>query len=176
MHRSNPNMARGLLACLVLASLLVASSLNAEEPTEVSGKITGEMIRQDSVAVDDAEGHSMYLQVSEGTNSSTGEEEFLAGALIHNVAFADVVRGNGIHRGYITFTKDGSSTFVSWEGEVTTTLTSDSTLATSFMGTFSFTRGTGQFENIRGGGTYTGSYTSAWGYVTEWQGQYSLGE
>jgi len=174
MHRSNSNMARALSSCLVLACVLVASNLYAEQPTKISGKITAEITRQDTVAVDDTEGHNMYLQVSEGTNSGDGEEGFMAGALVNNVAFADIVQGNGIHRGYVKFTKDGSSTFASWEGKVTTTPTSDSTSVISHEGTFSYTGGTGQFKNIKGGGKYRGKYTSTGGYVTEWQGEYSL--
>ena len=174
MNRSNANMARALSSCLVLACVLVASSLYAEQPTKISGKITAEITRQDTVAVGDTEGHNMYLQVSDGTNSSTGEEGFMAGALIHNVAFADIVRGNGVHQGYVKFTKGGSSAFAGWEGKVTTTLTSDSTSVISHEGTFSYIGGTGRFENIKGGGKYSGRYTSTGGYVTEWQGEYSL--
>ena len=174
MHRAKSKMARALAGCLIVTCILVASNLYAEQPTRISGKITAEITRQDSVVIDDTPGHTMYLSVSDGTNSGAEEEGFMAGAMIHNVSFTDVVQGNGVHRGYLKFTKDGSSTFASWEGKVTTTLAADSTLILSHEGTFSYTGGTGRFEKIQGGGTYSGRFTATGSYVTEWQGKYSL--
>ncbi len=176
MHHSKSN---GLIArsgCAILACVMLAGGLYAGSMTKVEGEMTMEMSGSDSLAVPDAQGHHMYLQVYEGTNVSTGDNEFMAGATLHNTSFADVAQGNGAHQGYVEFTKDGSRTFAKWEGTITTTVAADSTMIRSFEGEFSFIGGTGELENIQGAGTYTGRYTSKTTLTADWKGEYTLGD
>jgi hypothetical protein len=163
-----------LLATLVLASVFVAGALQAEKRTEIAGKLTAELMQNDSLTAADAPDHELYLQASAGTNASTGDVAFLDGATIQNTGFADITHGNGTHEGYIKFTTDGGNVYANWAGGVTTTLSSDGKPSTTFEGTFSFSGGTGQYEKIRGNGQYTGMYTSAKTYAIEWTGKYSI--
>ena len=176
MCHSKSNALIALSGCVILACVLLAGSLYAEPMTKVAGKMTMEITEVDSLAIADTEGHHMFLQVYEGTNANTGDNEFLAGATIHNISFSDMVQGNGFHQGYCEFTKDGGTTFAKWKGKITTTLAADSTMITSFEGEFSFISGTGKFESIQGGGTYTGGFTSKTTLTADWEGEYTLGE
>jgi len=64
--------------------------------------------------------------------------------------------------------------FATWEGEITTTLAADSSFVTNFDGTFTFTGGTGEFENIKGSGIYGGALTLEAVQVVEWSGEYTI--
>ena len=175
MRWSNSEVARGLLLCVALACLLFAGSVVAEEPTKVAGTMTAETAQIDSAAVADTDGHNLSLQIYTGTNASTGEADFMSGATSRNVSFSDLVMGTGTHRGYVEFDKDGSKTFSSFEGKITTVVGADGKADTSFKGTFTFTGGTGQFVGITGGGTYKGQFNDAGQLVADWWGEYTLG-
>jgi hypothetical protein len=176
MCHSKSNALIAISGFIVLACVLLAGSLYAESMIKVAGKMTMEIVETDSLAVADAEGHLMYLQVYEGTNANVGENEFMAEAAISNSSFSDIVQGNGFHQGYVEFTKDDGTTFAKWKGEITTTLAADSTKVTSFEGKFSYIGGTGKYENIQGSGTYTGQFTSNTTLTADWEGEITLGE
>jgi hypothetical protein len=145
-----------------------------QKKVEASGKIEATYTKQEPIEIGDTSGHIMTLATSEGTNSSTGEQEFLDGAQTVNMSFADLVGGNGPQQGYINFVKEGDGIFAKWEGIVTTTKSPEGTPKTSFEGTFSYTGGIGQFEHIQGSGTYEGHYTSQKSYVVEWKAMYII--
>ena len=63
-----------------------------------------------------------------------------------------------------------------WEHQLTTVMTEEGTPSTTFEGTFTYTGGMGKYENIKGGGTYKGMFTSKTEYVVDWMGEYSLEE
>ena len=153
---------------------LGAANLSAQQATTTSGKITAAYTHQDSIVVGDIEGHVMSLVTAEGKNISAGENAFMDGAQIVNLSFSDLVRGNGSHQGYIVFTKDGDAAYSKWEGEVATVLDSTGAPVTTFRGVFSYTKGAGQFEGIKGNGTYKGQFTSTTEYSVEWQSDYVI--
>ena len=153
---------------------LGAANLSAQQAMTTSGKITLAYTHQDSIVVGDIEGHVMSLVTSEGKNSSSGENAFMDGAQIVNLSFSDLVRGNGVHQGYVRFTKGGDTTFAEWQGKIKTKVMPDGNTVTTMEGTYTYTRGTGSFENIKGEGTFKGEFTSKTEYTVEWQASYSV--
>lgn len=174
MRHFQSNSSQVMLFVLVLACFLFAGGLYAGEPIKVAGKMTADVAKEDSVAISDVEGHLMSLQVYEGTNASTGENDFMGGAMARNISFSDMVMGNGFNQGYCELSKDNDATVAKWQGEVTTTLKADSTIVTTFEGTFSFIGGVGKFEKISGGGTFSGGLTAGTTMSIDWQGEYTL--
>jgi hypothetical protein len=161
-------------ACLILALAFGTASLNAQEMTKISGKITATYTKQDSIVVGDVAGHTLILGISEGTNVNAGEHEFMDGARAVNMSFSDLTQGNGIHRGHVKFTKNGDVIYAKWEGKVTTVQTDEGDPAVSFEGIFEYTKGEGKFENIKGNGAYKGGFTSETEYSVEWQAEYII--
>ena len=102
-----------LFICLVMALALGAASVNAQEATKISGKISATYTQQDSIVVGDDVGHLLTLAVSEGENVSTADNAFMDGAKITNMAYSDLIKGNGIHQGYVKFAAEGGMTFAS---------------------------------------------------------------
>lgn len=163
-----------LFVCLVMALAFGTASLNAQDATKISGKITATYTQMDSVVVGDEMGHLLTLLVSEGDNVSTAEYGFMDGAKVTNMGYYDLVNGNGIQQGYIKLAAGDDMAFAKWEGKVTTVLDTAGTPVSSMKGTFTYIKGTGKFENIKGGGTYKGGFTSKTEYAVEWQGEYLI--
>ncbi|MFH1699469.1 MAG: hypothetical protein ABIE07_02685 [Candidatus Zixiibacteriota bacterium] len=174
-YKSNALIAVSSLVGLVC--ILFVGGIYAEPATKVAGKMTMEIVKSDTLAITDTEGHHMFLQVYEGTNAKMGDNEFMAGATISNSSFSDIVQGNGFHQGYVEFTKDDGTTFAQWKGKITTTtLAAGGTKVTSFEGRFSYIGGTGKYKNIQGSGTYTGQFTSNTTLTADWEGEITIGE
>jgi len=159
---------------LFLISALSLATLVGQQKTKVAGKMTAAYTKQEIIDVGDTEGHIISLSESEGTNVGTGKPEFMENAQVINLSTVDLVKGTGPQHGYIKFVKKGDTCFAKWEGKVTTTLSTDSTPITTFEGTFSWIKGTGQLANIQGSGTYKGKYISKTIYTVEWEGEYSI--
>lgn len=162
--------------CLTLALILSGTNLAAQETTKISGKLTATYTGQDSIVVGDVAGHVLSLTVSEGKNANTGENMFMDGADVANMSYADFIQGNGVHQGYVKFTKDGDEIYAKWKGSVTTAAVAEGDPVTSFEGTFTYIKGSGKFKNIKGKGTYTGKFTSETEYTVDWQADYSIGK
>ncbi len=86
---------------------------------------------------------------------------------------ADLTQGNGTHQGYYTMTKNGETTVAKWHGTVQTTLGPDQRPNTTFSGTWEYVLGTGQYQGIKGSGTYHGHFVAKDQYVVEWSGSYT---
>lgn len=176
MRLSRPKNLPTCFACLLLLFVFGAASVVAQEGTKVSGKMTATNTSMDSIVVGDVPGHTMTLATAAGTNANTGDNSFLDGAQLLDMSYGNLIQGNGTNQGYSKFTMDGDIVFVKWEGEVTTVKDADGNPATSFEGTWAYTKGTGKFANITGEGTYTGNLTSPTGFLVEWRGYYSIGK
>jgi hypothetical protein len=172
----NPRRVVFPCVCIALAFVFNVSVSNAQQATKVSGTISAAYTHQDTVVVGDEPGHLFSLALSEGKNVGATEQAMMGGAQVVNMAHSDLLMGNGTQRGYIRFAQDSDTTFANWQGKVTTTLAEDGTPVTTMEGTFSYIKGTGQFVNIKGNGTYKGKLTSKTSYTVEWQGEYSIGE
>lgn len=82
----------------------------------------------------------------------------------------DLAQGNGASQGYVTLRQGADSTHVKISGRVTTPQGSP---RTTFAGTWTYVKGTGQHEGIQGRGTYKGGFTSPTEFTVDWQGEYS---
>jgi hypothetical protein len=161
-----------ILLVLLMAVMFFAGQADAQ--TKISGKMTMAYAQTDSIVIPDTEGHNMTLAESKGTNISTGDNAFMDGAENTVISYADLVMGSGPHMGYNTFTKGDDMLIAKWQGEVKTVMTEEGAPNTTFAGTFKYVIGAGQYENIKGGGTYKGEFTSPTEYTVEWEGEYTL--
>ncbi|UCC79282.1 MAG: hypothetical protein JSW64_13565 [Candidatus Zixiibacteriota bacterium] len=159
---------------LVLFMVVVFIGGPADAQTKISGKMTLAYVKVDSLVIGDTEGHSMALADSRGTNVCTSGNDFMEGAEVISLSYADLAMGTGFHEGYTTFTKGDDMTIARWKGQAKTTMTEEGTPEFSFMGTFEYIKGAGQYENISGKGTYKGHFTSLTEYTVEWEGEYAL--
>ena len=172
MLTSKRSMALFISLALIFA-LGVTTSI-AQQKTKIAGKMTCASIKSERINVGDTEGHILLLSEYEGANVSTGKHKFMDGAQVVGMTFGDLVKGNGPHQGYIKMSLNGDAVFSKYEGKTTTTLSPEGTPIMTFEGTFSYIKGTGQFENIQGGGIYKGRYISRTIWVAKWEGEYSI--
>lgn len=118
--------------------------------TEEKVRTVYRYIRAEAVEVGDVPGHVMGVAEAKGlTFPDTGE----VGAYTVHVTF-DYVNGSGPHQGYAKATfEDGSETVIEVKG---TTKQVKGGEISEFEGKYSYIKGTGRFEGIQGGGSYTG--------------------
>ncbi len=169
MHTSRRLVALFASVAVIIAVVVAPSA--AQEKFKIAGKMTSAETRQDTIAIGDVEGHIFSLSKYEGTNASTGENRFMDGAQLVNVASSELTNGVGPHHGYVKLIHADGTVIAQWKGRVTTVSTKEGPLV-SFEGTYSYTTGTGKFQNIRGSGTYKGQFTSKTEYTTDWEGEY----
>jgi hypothetical protein len=162
-----------LFASVALIVAVVVAPTAAQEKFKVAGKMTSTETRHDTIAIGDVEGHIFSLSKYEGTNASTGESKFMDGAQLVNVASSELTMGVGPHHGYVRLINADGTVVAQWAGRVTTVSTKEGPLV-SFEGTYSYTMGTGKFQNIRGSGTYKGRFTSKTEYTSDWEGEYYI--
>ena len=168
---------RWMVSCMGLA-LMVASgatfSMAQQNGTKVSGTIIAANVFLQAINLDDAKGHRLSLARSEGTNTSTGPHAFLDGGEVMIAGTDDLVNGTGPGLGYTKIVKGEDAVYLKREAKITTTISPQGEATTTFEGTFTFTKGAGQYQNIRGSGTYKGKYVSKTIYSIEWEGEYTL--
>lgn len=161
-----------IMLVILMAILFVAGQANAQ--TKVSGKMTIAYTKSDSIEIPDVANHTTVFSEAKGTNTSTGENAFMEGAETTVASYVDFVMGNGPNQGYSIFKMGDDMVVAKWKGDVKTTMTEEGAPNVTFVGTYEYIKGAGQFENIAGGGTYKGHFTSNTEYVAEWQGEYTL--
>lgn len=169
------HVAAGLLISILILIFAVGSCI-AQEGTEVAGQITATFTDQKNIEIGDVEGHVFTFATSEGTNASAGKNIFMDGAQVVNYSTGDLIKGNGPQNGYLKITKASDTVFVKWEHKTATTLDKNGMPVTTFIGTFTFIGGTGQFANIKGGGNFKGAFVSKTEYTVDWEGRYSIGK
>ena len=163
-----------LFVSLALIFALSVTTSIAQQKIKIAGKMTCAVTEQKMINVGDTEGHTVSLTEYEGTNVSTGEHDFMDGAQVFNMAFNDLVKGNGTHQVYVKLAKKDDTVFARCEGRTITAVSPEGTPIMTFEGTWSYIKGTGQFENIRGSGTYKGEFISTTIWVDEWEGEYFI--
>jgi len=144
----------------------------AQQKYQIAGKQTTAVTRQERSDIADMENHMFSLSEWNGINVSSGDTEFMDGAQVVSFNIADLVQFSGPFQGCSLFSKKGESVFARFEGKLTTTLSSDGTPVSTMEGTFSFLNGSGQYENIRGGGTIKGRYIASNIVVWDVEGEY----
>jgi hypothetical protein len=161
MHKQNFNKLMALSVMLTIVFSMSGMVARAQQKYQFSGKQTVAITKQERSNVADMESHILSLSEWNGVNESLGNTEFMDGAQVFAFLTADLVHFSGYFQGYSIMTKKGESTFSKFEGKLTTTLSSDGTPVSTMEGTFSFLKGTGQYENIRGGGAIMGRYIAS---------------
>jgi hypothetical protein len=171
------SVAQGVLstfvACLLLTLLFNSPALLAQDKLMAGGKITAAFSDQKIHNIGDAEGHTLTLMQSTGINAAD-KAGFMDGANVVNYSIGDLIKGTGHQFGYVMFAKGPDTTFAKWDHVTTTVLAAEGTPHVTFKGTFAYTKGTGQYMNIQGGGTYSGEFTTPTDYVVDWKGEYAI--
>ena len=156
-----------IISLTAIFGLGLTSTL-AQEKTKIAGKRYGVHTKREVINLDDIEGHMLILSESKGVEVGTG-------AQFVSSTFGDYVKGNGPHWGYSkTIDPDGDVTFATARMKTTTTLSPEGKPITTFEGTFSFTKGTGKWENVQGGGTLKGKIIGQGIYMYDYEGEYSI--
>jgi hypothetical protein len=132
----------------LIAALILLPAAQAGEKTEkFKGRHVTQISKIDVVKVDDVEGHVIGILQRRGLDFKNGEI-----GIYRNWAYFDVIKGKGTATGYSQVTyEDGSTTFATVQG----TLEPLEGKRATGKGTFTFVRGSGRFEGIKGGGTWT---------------------
>ena len=162
-----------LLLILTTLAFILAFSVTtstAQEKVKINSKYTAVFTKYEQMKPDDIEGHTMSSYEAKGAGTgSVGDFTFF------NQGMSDLVKGNGTNFGYYKQTdKDGHVSFSKWQGKVTTTKSPEGKPIMKFGGTWSFTKGTGKWENVQGGGTYKGWFIGQGIYTNINEGEYSI--
>jgi hypothetical protein len=88
--------------------------------------------------------------------------------------FADAVNRNRPIQGYTRLRNQGESALLKFSGHWTTIECGDGAPLSEFERSFIIEKGTGQFANIEGTGTFTGKMTTPFVQVVEWEGEYRI--
>ena len=164
----------GLFISLVLILTLGVTTSIAQQKIKVEGKHTFAYTNQDSINVGDTEGHLITLSAYEGFNVSTGNDKFMDGAMDVAMGFSDLVMGNGTDQGYGKFSLNGDVIFWKHQGNIATTFSPEGMPVSTAEGSWTWTKGTGKYENIQGSGTYKGKFMSRSIFIVEWEGEYFI--
>ena len=165
MKKPNSKRLMSLFISFTMIFTLSVTTSLAQEKVKITGKRYGVSTKTEVIKHDDTEGHVLILTEAKGFDVITNEQ-FISRE------FMDYVKGNGTHRGYQKdITPEGDVVFATFEGKTTTTLSPEGKPLTTFEGTFSFTRGTGKYENIHGGGTYKGKVIGEGMFTYDWEGE-----
>lgn len=164
------------LACILLIAAIAATPSSAQEKIKIAGKMTLTQPGGQATEIGDMPGHQLIFGQERGMNLSTGEHKFLDSAEAVNMNFSDLTQGRGPQQGYLRISSGADTVFIKWQGEVTSTLSPEKTPIISYQGVWFYTRGTGQFHNIQGKGTYKGKFISETEHLVEWEGEYLIKE
>jgi hypothetical protein len=163
-----------LSVSLVLIFALGVTNSIAQQKIKIAGKMTGATTTLDSIIVGDVDGHLISLYTSEGVNVSTGKHKFMDGAQYVNAGYGDYVMGSGPGEGYGQMSTNGDVVFLKYQLELVTTLSPDGKPVVTFEGSYTYTKGIGKYEGIRGSGTYKAKFISRTIWVLEWEGEYFI--
>jgi len=152
----------GLLAVSVV--IFLSTSVHAEKMKITGKNKTMRIISQTTGDPGDKDGHMLMQTVT--LSQTTSSDENWNDTRMLDIQQADQMGETGTHTGYgYHLHKGGDRTFFKYWG------TQKSTGAEmSNEGKYEWTGGTGKFQNIKGGGTYTckGTMTSS---ECDWQGE-----
>jgi len=136
-----------IFAVIILAAFTIAVQARAET---LKGRNVLHYVKVEVIQVGDVPGH--VIGVAEGRGLTFDDIKKEVGTFSNQVMF-DLTNGSGTHWGYEMRTyEDGSTTVTRIQG--TTTAGEGGT--SSFKGTSTFIKGTGRYEGIQGGTSYTG--------------------
>jgi hypothetical protein len=140
---------RGIIGILLIAALLLLPATSAIAKTEkFKCRIISQITNIHVIKVGDVEGHIIAIFERRGLRFS---DEGEVGSYVNWVT-SDTIKGKGTHVGYNRITyEDGSTTVAKFEG----TMEPLEGRRSTGKGTFTYIGGSGRFEGIKGGGTFT---------------------
>jgi len=140
-----------LIGILIIAAWLLGSVMQAGAQTyTMKCRESGHFPKMHIIEVGDVAGH--ILGVSEAAGVRSCDDGSVA-TNSHKIAF-ELTKGSGISHGYFLHTFEDGSTL--WEKYQNTITPSPDGKTGRYEATFEYMRGTGRFEGIQGGGTFTG--------------------
>ena len=142
-----------IIGILLIAAFLLLPATQARAKTEkVEGRSVTQITRIHVIKVGDVDGHIIGVFERRGLGFVNDEV-----AKYLNRGIIDLTNGKGTAEGYVTYTyEDGSSTVSKYQGTVEPLEGKRS----AGKGTYSYIGGSGRFEGIEGGGSWTTkSYT-----------------
>jgi len=172
MRRLAMKLTLVLLVSLALILVLEAGFAFAQEKIKISFRQTHATVKSESVEIGDVKGHYAGFRYYEGPVEVIEGPKALEGAQDTGISLWDMVQGNGSAHGYAKAVKGPNSVVMKHETRVRTSTSPDGTPVTTYDGSFTFIKGTGEFEGIQGGGTMRGKFISKNISVTERQGEY----
>jgi hypothetical protein len=89
------------------------------------------------------------------------------------VGFSDTTQGYDPQHGFLALDAVRPRVVLEWVGQLSTRLAPDGQPHVTFTGTWAFLEGTGDFEGVRGNGTYEGNFTTEHAYVVRWVGLFA---
>jgi len=155
----------GIMALIVftISIILVGNTLAGEK---FKGRTVKHMLKWEQINVGDEEGHVLVLFEAKGISTDLQGKSYTDGWVEHEEGLFDMntKTGAGSCQGYSEFaSKDGEKIYIKWKG-------------TAANGTWTFFKGTGRYDGIRGGGTWApGPPSSDPGYFSShWEGEVEL--
>jgi hypothetical protein len=154
-----------------MASVLAfcATQSLAQEKVKVKFRAFAVVTKMERFELDDTEGHVVSILENKGV---TSDGKFVR----YFTSRSDLIKGNGTLSGYGKYVevKDGDAMFLKYDGTVSTTKSPEGRLKITFKGNYSYTKGTGKYENIQGGGTFSGGYIGQGIMSVDVEGEYFI--
>jgi len=156
----------GLIA-VFLGVVALADALAGEK---IKGRTVKNTVKWEQINVGDEDGHVVAVWESKGVRSITEGRGAGDAWLSHEMGLFDmnVKTGLGSGHGYGEMAdKDGDKCFYRWEGGYH----KDALGGTYWKGKYTFVKGTGKWEGIRGNGvSISRNVAPGWGY-TDWEAE-----
>ncbi len=153
----------GIMALMVFAmGIFLAGDALAGEKGKVKNREIWFMPTIHTLKVPDMEGHTIHLWEAKGIIFT--ENWGVCHGYVPAMSDFNTPKGEMMSQGYVQYTyPDGSTTVQKWESKPGNPL-----------GTWSYLKGTGKFEGIQGGGTFTFAMVAPDRWYTDIEGEYTL--
>jgi len=163
-----------IVGMMVMIAFTMGMVLGGDAVAAEKGKVTYRQVNYTTtihtLKVPDVEGHTNTLIEAKGISFYDKW-----GAAVTSMVFTmDLIKGIGTFQGYVLTTyPDGSTATAKFEGKSTAAGATLTGVAVS-EGTWTYTKGTGKFQGIQGGGPFK-SYVIAPGqFYSDNEGEYTL--
>jgi len=161
---------RSRLLLITLASIFAFGVTTALAQDKVKVKFTKYMVvtKYEVTEVPGTEGH-ILLQYESKDISSDGR------FITNKAAQCDYIKGTGPHKGYNeTVDREGGTYFDKFEGMTTAKKSPEGKPIRTAKGTYTYTKGTGRYEGIQGGGTYHALFIGKGVISVDIEGEYVI--
>ena len=156
-----------VIKLIILALLImVVGYAVAGEKQKIKGHTATINVKWEQIEAGDEEGHVIGISESKRIGFFETSDEKYVGRSVDTMDL-NLKTGQGFGQGYlVSIDKDGDKRYSTWEGK---SVTKD-----HWEGKWTIVKGTGKFEGIIGGGTFS-SYTLAPGQsYSEWEGEIEI--